>query len=469
MDHIMPVVPMILGVAGGAAAMLLDAWGRRAASVLCALAGLVAGAGVAAWSARAAATVGMVGAGGAYSALAAACLALGAIALTASFRTLAETREGPRIATLAAFATSAAALLAASLDLGILFLSVEALALCGYGLVALGNTDRAREAAMKWFVQGSVATALMIVGIAVLISRTGGSLTFAAIRDAASAPAASGPLAIGLVLVLTALAFKAGAFPFHSWMPDALETAPATGAAVLASAGKVGPIAAAVWLASAAAGATGDRLLGVVALLSVGSIVFGNLAALRQRSLARMLGYSAIAQVGYALAGLPMADGRPATLLFIGLYGLTSVASFVFIVAVRELEPGWDGSIAGLAGLSRRHPGLATSLVPIMLSLTGIPLTAGFWGKFVVFGVAASQGYLWLAIVAVLGSVVSFGYYGAVLRSVFLDDAPSQSVSAEPPIAPVRGSAPASSMALAVVIIVIGVLPLVTGLGLFGR
>jgi NADH-quinone oxidoreductase subunit N len=306
------------------------------------------------------------------------------------------------------------------------------------------------------------------VGIAVLISRTDGSLSFSAIRTAASDPVASAPLAVGLVLVLAALAFKAGAFPFHSWMPDALETAPPVASAVLASAGKVGPIAAAVWLASSAAGATGDRMLGVVALISVGSIVFGNLAALRQTSLARMLAYSAIAQVGYALAGLPMAQGRQATLLFVALYAVTSVTSFIFIVALRELEPGWDGSISGLAGLSRRHPMLAASLVPIMLSLTGIPLTAGFWGKFFVFGIAATQGYLWLAVVAVLGSVVSFGYYGGVLRAAFLEETVERPLGSEEGL-PIKGSAAVSTMALAVFIVVIGVVPLLTGLGLFAR
>ena len=471
MGTLTPFIPMALAVAGGVGAMLLDAWGRRSASLFCAIAGASAGAAVAGWWASAAVSEGMVGIGGAYSAVVAVCLATCAIALTASFRTLASSNAGARIATLSVLAAAAAAVLASTLDLGVLFIAVEALALCGYGLVALADTDRAREAAMKWFVQGSVATMLMVVGIGVMISRTDGALSFPAIRDAASGPGASAPLAMGLVLVLSALAFKAGAFPFHSWMPDALETAPPSAAAVLASASKVGPIAAMVWLASAVAGATGDRVFVVMAVLSVGSIVFGNLAALRQRSLARMLAYSAIAQIGYALVGLAVADGRPATLFFIGLYGLTSVASFVFVVALREVDGGWDGSIRGLAGLSRRHPMLAASLVPIMLSLTGIPLTAGFWGKFVVFGIAATQGYLWLAIVAVLGSVVSFGYYGGVLRAAFLDQPVGSGDRPEtaPGLALASGSAAASAVALAVIIVLIGVLPLVTGLGIFGR
>lgn len=451
--------------------MLFAAWGHRSSSVTCSIAGLSAGALAAGWLAMSGTTGGVVGSGSVFSLPVVACLVLGAIALAASFRTLIATPAGPRIAALAAFAASSAAVLSVALDLGVLFLSVEALALCGYGLVALSGTDRAREAAMKWFVQGSVATAVFIVGIAVLVSRTDGSLSYDAIARAAATPAASGPLAIGFVLVLSALAFKAGAFPFHSWMPDAFETAPPAAAAVLASAGKVGPIAAAVWLALSVAGATGDRVLVVAALLSVCSIVFGNLAALRQRSLARMLAYSGIAQIGYALAGIPLASGGGPVLVFGVLYGLTSLASFIFIVALREAEPDWDGSIPGLEGLSRRRPALAASLVAIMLSLTGIPLTSGFWGKFLVFSVASVSGYLWLAIAGVLGSVVSFGYYGGVLRAAFMDEekAAAPAEEAPQPEAParLRGFATVATVVLAILIVAVGVLPFVMGLGIF--
>lgn len=451
--------------------MLFAAWGHRASSVTCSIAGLTAGALAAGLLATGRLSGGVIGSGGVFSLPVVACLVLGAIALAASFRTLIATPAGPRVAALAAFAASSAAVLSVALDLGVLFLSVEALALCGYGLVALSDTDGAREAAMKWFVQGSVATAVFIAGIAVLVSRTDGSLSYDAIARAAATPAASGPLAIGFVLVLAALAFKAGAFPFHSWMPDAFETAPPVAAGVLASAGKIGPIAAAVWLALSVAGATGNKVLVLAALLSVSSIVFGNLAALRQRSLARMLAYSGIAQVGYALAGVALASGGGPVLVFGVLYGLTSLASFIFIVALREAEPDWDGSIPGLAGLSRRHPALAASLVVIMLSLTGIPLTSGFWGKFLVFAAASVGGYLWLAIVAMLASVVSFGYYGGVLRAAYMDKekATAPAEGGAQPEAPARlqGVATVATVVLAISIVAVGVLPFVTGLGIF--
>jgi NADH-quinone oxidoreductase subunit N len=268
-------------------------------------------------------------------------------------------------------------------------------------------------------------------------------------------------LAVGFVLVLSALAFKIGSFPLHSWMPDAYETAPPAAAALMASAGKVGPLAATAWLAMAVAGSTGERLVRVVAVLAVCSIVFGNLAALRQRSLARMLAYSGIAQVGYALVAVPLGSDALLAVVFAMLYGLTAVASFLLVEALHREDDTWDGSIAGLAGLSRRSPALAASLAVIMFSLTGIPLTAGFWGKFLVFAAASVSGYLWLAIVAVLGSVVSFGYYGAAIRSAYIDEAPARESG--------PGEGIGSSLAtvtvctLAALIVVVGVAPLVTG------
>jgi NADH-quinone oxidoreductase subunit N len=464
---------MLVGVAGAAAASLFGAWGRRTGAVIAAVAGLGAGSLLATYQALLPAVWSPALPFGNLAAVAVvACLVLGAIVIAASTDTLTAGDAGHRIAALSALAASAAAALAAATDLLAVFLAVETLALCGYALVALGGTDRARESAMKWFVQGSVATAVFIVGLGVLLARTGGSLAYTSIARLASAPTSSVPLAVGFALVLAALAFKAGAFPFHSWMPDAFETAPASATAVLASAGKVGPLAAAVWLTLAVGGATGDRIAPVAAVLAVGSIVFGNLAALRQRSLARMLAYSGIAQVGYALVGLALGGAAVTVIVFAVLYGATSAASFLFVVAVHGSEPAWDGSIAGLAGLSRRRPVLAVSLAVIMLSLTGIPLTAGFWGKFVIFAPAATGPYLWLAVVAMLGSVVSFGYYGAVLRSAFMDEVGPTlrpiSVDVDAPAgeaAPVASSpATVATVLLAALIVAIGVLPFVIGL-----
>jgi NADH-quinone oxidoreductase subunit N len=466
-------LPMGIGVLGAAVAMLLGAWDQRGLAVVASVTGLALGAALGTYQALSAPAQASPYWHSIVWLPAVTCLALGAVVVAASTRTLTTSAAGPRIAALAALATVAAAALSSASDLLVLFVAVETLALCGYGLVALGGTARAREAAMKWFVQGSVATAVLIVGIAVLLARTGGSLAYADIAKSAGSGAVSGPLAIGYVFVLAALAFKAGAFPFHSWMPDAFETAPATGAALLASVGKVAPISAALWLTLTIAGPTAARIAPVAAMLALLSIVFGNLAALRQHSLARMLAYSGIAQVGYALVGLALGAVGLSVVVFAVLYGVTSAASFLFVVALREAEPDWDGSITGLAGLSRRHPSLAVSLAVVMFSLTGIPLTAGFWGKFLVFAYAATGGYLWLAIVAMLGSVVSFGYYGAVLRAAFMS--PAQPVAipvadlAEAPPSAAAAPATLATIALALLIVAIGVAPLLTTLDPLSR
>jgi len=466
MDTLIPFAPAALGVAGAMLAMLFDAWDRRGAAVVSAVVLLLAGATTALVAPAAA---GIVRSGGFFAWVTAACLALGALALAGCWGTLTADRTGSRLTALGALAAASSALAGSSADIGVLFLAIEALALCGYAMVALAGTDRAREAAMKWFVQGSVATVVFVIGTAVLIGSTGGSLGYDDLAGVA-ATGLGGPMAVGFVLVFAAIAFKLGAFPFHSWMPDAYETAPTAASAVLASAGKVGPLAAVVWLALAFTGAQGERLIGIVAVIAVCSIVFGNLAALRQRSLARLLAYSGIAQVGYALVGVPLGVMSSSVLVFAVLYGLTAAGSFVLVEALHRTDPGWDGSIARLAGLSRREPLVAASLAVIMFSLTGIPLTAGFWGKFLVFAGASVGGYLWLAVAGVLGSVVSFGYYGAVIRSAYMDqqegapavgaDVAEMDTTSTPSAGPVRFVI----AAIALLVLVAGVAPIFYGL-----
>jgi NADH-quinone oxidoreductase subunit N len=493
MNLVVAYLPMIVAVLGAVASMLLGAWGHRAAGVWTVVAGLILGAllvGV-----RGMPLAGTVGGSLTDATLIAVCLWLGAIVIAACSETLSSSETGIRIASLGALAAAASALLASTHDVLTLFLAVETLALLGYGMVALGETHRAREAAMKWFIQGSIATAFFIIGLGVMVGVSGGKTGYSALMSAASiAGPTRTPLAVGFVLIIAALAFKAGAFPFHSWMPDAFETAPPAATAILASAGKVAPIAALMYLVAGALSASGGRLSLLVAAISLASITFGNLAALRQRSLARMLAYSGVAQIGYALTGLMWARSTGSVLYFAVFYAVAAAAGFVFVVALREAEPTWDGSIAGLAGLSRRRPLLAVSLAVVMFSMTGIPLTAGFWGKYLVFTSAIAGGFLWLAIAGMIGSVVSFAYYGNVLRVAFMEDAAGEGVPDAVPATPAgpdavpatpagsptfsaqaATSSRASSLAtamMALLILGVGILPFVLGLsalgGLFG-
>jgi NADH-quinone oxidoreductase subunit N len=263
-----------------------------------------------------------------------------------------------------------------------------------------------------------------------------------------------------MVLILAAVSFKLAAFPFHSWAPDAYETASAPVAAFLASAPKLAALASGSVLLMGVFGTQWPRLVPLAAALAVASIVFGNLGALKQVSLRRMLAYSGIAQVGYALVAFA-SGGRGQLLIFGVTYTIAAAGAFIAAEAA-DGGPGADGSIASLAGLGATRPVVAASLAVCLLSLTGIPLTAGFWGKVAVFGSATTSGspYWWLAIVGVLGSVVSFGYYGGVLRVVYLDttDTTGSTDTTERSRLPVTAAVMAAALVLA-----LGVAPLFWG------
>lgn len=275
---------------------------------------------------------------------------------------------------------------------------------------------------------------------------------------------------LGAMLFVSALAFKVGAFPFHSWVPDAYETAPSGGAAFLASGVKAAAIGAfAVFVFRLMSADAFLPALGALRVLAVASIVFGNVTALKQSSVARMLGYSAIAQVGYALVGVSVAPAVSPrdTFLFAATYAIGSVTAFVVIEYLHGVRPEWDGSVSGLAGLARRHPAASLSLTIAMLSMTGIPLTIGFWGKFFVFYAATSAGFIWLTIVGLIGSVVSFGYYGAVIRSLYIDAPTGDAASVEDSEDSMIQSSPLwPSVVGAAAILAGGVAPIAGGLAL---
>jgi len=235
---------------------------------------------------------------------------------------------------------------------------------------------------------------------------------------------------IAIALVFAAFAFKLGAFPFHAWAPDAYETAPAEASAFLASAVKVSVLVAVYTLLTSVIAQEGllVQVQWLVAGIAAASIVFGNLAALAQRSYTRLLAYSGIAQVGYGLTAIVTGNGS-AALLFASAYGCAAAGAFAAARAYRAVEPDWDGSIAGMSGLGKRAPLLSAALAVLLFSLTGIPPLLGFWGKFLVFlsaAAAKNPSWVWLAVLGLLGSVVSFGYYGYVLKTVYFDELDSE-------------------------------------------
>jgi len=367
-------------------------------------------------------------------------------------------------------ATIGGMLLAATQDLLVIFLSLELLSLSLYILTAFDKTGRrAWEAALKYFLFGGMSAGFLLFGFSLLygVANSTSLPDIAAAIAAAPSPALNPLLAVAIVTTAIGLGFKIAAAPLHFWAPDVYQGAPAPSAALIASGSKVASfflffqIAALGLLPAAGSAALRHPARGwvpVLAILAVVSMLLGNLAALRQSSLRRLLAYSAVAHAGYMLIAVAAhtADSLSALLYYVFTYALATIGVFAIISVVEE-DSGSD-SLASLAGLSRRSPLLAGSLAIFILSLAGIPPLAGFFGKFYLF-VAALQSapgstpLLWLVVLAIAMSAVSLYYYLQVLKRAFV--APTESTT------PLR--APNLTqllvLALAAAVILLGCLP----------
>lgn len=443
--------------------------------LLCAggLAGLMAGSLLAPASVHGA----FIAGGGFSSVTGLACLLAGLTVLGAAAGRFAEPAQ---LAALVALASCGLVVVGGTRDLLLLLLGLEIVAVSGYALIAARRSTGANEAALKYFVLSSVATALFLVGFAIVAALEG---TVPAVDSlSAVASAFAGPGAISLmVLLVGALAIKAGAAPFHWWAPDAYASAPEESAAFLAGPVKLAVVAALASLAveglpveragSFSAAPAAATLAMAMAVLSCASIVIGSLGALAQRDLARMLGYAGVAQVGYAL--MAVSGMQPvAAVVHIAAYAVGATVAFLALRSIRDARPDWDGSVAGLAGLGRSRPVQAASLSVALMSMAGLPPLIGFWGKFLVFisavraaqaSAAAGDGvWMWVFIgllaVAAVGAVVSIGYYGRVIASLYFDEAAVRESEF-----PGTGSAIVAACC-AVMVIVAGLWPLVGGL-----
>ncbi len=322
-----------------------------------------------------------------------------------------------------------------------------------------------------------MATALFLFGMAVLVGlfEPTGQYAGLGLAGALASDALRMPALVGSGLVLSAFLFKMGAFPFHSWAPDAYETAPIESAAFLAAGPKLAAIAAAsIFVTVVSAGAKSTELLVLVACVAVLSILVGSVAALQQRNYRRLLAYAGIAQAGYALIAiaLPMA---PLAVFFGSTYALAATGTFLAAAAFARIRPEWDGSVAGLAGLGRRAPLLSGAVAVLLLSLAGLPPFLGFWAKLIVFatamtaafgGAPGGSAYSWAlggaVAVGILGSVISLGYYGSILRSLYFDSY-DESTDEDAGVSRSGGSATVVVVVLAILVVVLSVLPLVFG------
>jgi len=477
----LPISPLLIGVASAALAIFFDAWSKRVAAVLVVLAGLVLSAGLSIYLAGISAPgvpfdLFIVDRG--FFGVWAAVYLLTGFAVFAGLDYLVDHPSGGGVASLAAVLASSSVALVSSVDLLFMLIMLEMAAFAGYGIVASVRTAASREATLKYIVQGAVVTGMFVLGLAVVSATVEGSLDLVMAREGIAGSAAVA--AAATLLFVVALSFKLGAFPFHSWAPDVYQGAHPAGASLIVAVPKIGALSAMFLIAevlmrplegSQAAPLQPTLLFSV---LAIASIIFGNLGALRQSDFGRMLGYSAVAQAGYALIALAVGlITYPGAMLLMTVYGLAASTAFAVASALRAGHSSWDGSIRGMSGLAASRPWLAASLAVSMLSLTGIPLFAGFWGKLSVFGLAAAEGFIFLTVAGVLGSVISFAYYGAVIRTAYFDQ-PSDTRVPDTPTSPTealtdtgvryRALPGVASVVGAGVLVIIGVVPLFTGL-----
>jgi len=334
---------------------------------------------------------------------------------------------------LALFALLGQMIMISAGNLLVVYLGLELMSLSLYALAAL-RRDHAvsTEAAIKYFVLGALASGFLLYGMSMLYGGTG---TLDLDRIAASmsgrTPANTTVIVFGVVFVVSGLAFKFGAVPFHMWVPDVYQGTPTVATLLIASAPKIATFAIAFRLLAEALPSVAVDWQQMLLVLSVLSMIVGNLVAIAQSNLKRMLAYSTIAQVGFVLLGMlsgvvggatdGMADAWSASMFYVVTYVLTTLGTFgVILLVARKGHEAED--IDDLKGLSRRAPGLAFVMLLLMFSLAGIPPTVGFYAKLAVLQSVVEAGMTWLAILAVLVSLIGAFYYLRIVKTVYFDE-----------------------------------------------
>jgi NADH-quinone oxidoreductase subunit N len=343
-------------------------------------------------------------------------------------------RVGERFALLAS-AGGGMIFFAQSANLLTLFLGLEWLSISLYVLCALERErPEAVEAGFKYLIVGGFSSAILVFGSAFVYGATG-TLNLAQI--AGKAPSGDLLLIAGLAMIIVGFAFKASVAPFHTWTPDVYQGAATPVSGFMAGATKAVALLVALRVLTVSFPAQEHLWTSAAAVLAVASLVVGNLAALAQRDLKRMLAYSSISHAGFLLLAVTAASslGTRALLYYLIPYGAASVGVFA-LAALHERELGEPASLDNLAGFGWRRPLSGIALWIFMLSFAGFPLTGGFVGKVYVFAAAYQSGWTWLLIVGALATLVSLGYYLAVVRAIYMRPAAEEKADAkdEPPL-----------------------------------
>lgn len=356
------------------------------------------------------------------------CLIATALAVLLSQRVLDELREQTaEYYALILLSLSGMLFLCGATDFVSLYFSLEMMAVCIYILVAyFRNQDRGVEAGVKYFLLGAFSSGILLYGISLLYGAAGGTTTnLAALNSALALTPKSNSLLVfsGVLMVLVGMAFKVAAVPFHMWSPDAYEGAPTPITAFMATAPKAAALAAFLRIFGTAFHGVSNEWITPLTYIAGASMILGNIAAVKQQSMKRLLAYSSIAHVGYMLLGVLSHDsvaGAQAVWLYMLTYLFMNTGAFAVVI---HLQGKGEGErIEDFRGLGHRQPFTAFAMMVFLLSLAGIPPLLGFFGKFFLFKLAIEQGYTTLTVIALLTSAVSAFYYLNVVNQMYFKE-----------------------------------------------
>jgi NADH-quinone oxidoreductase subunit N len=321
-------------------------------------------------------------------------------------------------------------------DLISLYLGIELMSLSLYVIAAIDRENlRSTEAGLKYFVLGALSSGMLLYGASLIYGFTG-TVSFAGIAAVAKEPSIG--LIFGIVFLFAGLAFKVSAVPFHMWTPDVYEGAPTPVTAFFAAAPKVAAIALFCRVAVSSFPAIALQWQQIVVFIAIASMVLGAFAAIGQRNIKRLMAYSSIGHVGYALVGLApgTAVGVSGVLIYMSIYLAMTLGTFACIIAMRR-DGGQVEDIEQLAGLARTQPAMAFVLAALLFSLAGIPPLAGFFAKFYVFLAAVEGKFYTLAVIGVLASVVGAYYYLRIVKIMYIDEPVARFLPMPKPVAAV--------------------------------
>ncbi len=336
--------------------------------------------------------------------------------------------------TLSLFALLGVMLLISANSMLMIYLGLELISLSVYALVAFDReSGRGTEAAMKYFVLGSMASGMLLYGMSMIYGATG-SLDLPEIAKAIQTSGSSDILlTFGLVFVVVGIAFKFGAVPFHMWIPDVYEGAPPAVTLFISSVPKLAAFAMAYRFLSTGLGELHVHWQGMLASLALLSIILGNLAAIMQSNIKRMLAYSTISHMGFVFLGLlpGTAFGFGASMYYVIVYGVMSVASFGMIILLSAQGVEAE-NLEDFKGLNQRNPFYAAIMALVMFSMAGVPPMVGFFAKLMVLKAVIEAGMMWLAITAVVFAVIGAFYYLRIVKYMYFDDPENETTITAP-------------------------------------